>query len=835
MKLFLLIIFSIMQTHASEEWYNYERIMLIKSKSNFILDEGLITYSKSNKWYIPLEDLFDSIGANYKYNKNERVIQGFIFKKSNVYKIDLNECVLYLKNRKEKFECNDFIPLEDYLLLSTPVVEKLIDIKIKIDSLSSSMTLEYHSLFPPEEKEKRSERKIGKAKRRAIFPVEKNERDWIDGFNFDQDISGDIYRSQSGDSRGAIRHETSLSAEFLKSELYTDYRGVDRKQESFWLSLERNDYRNRIFGDVGLSEVKVVNFNLPTTNLVGGGQKLTGIYFSNRSLYKASNFTKEDFSGPLEKDWEVELYQNDILIARELGTAEKQRYEFNGVDLYYGMNRFKFIFYGPKGERRYESKNLNITDAFIEADKLVNVAGAYGFDENDKENYSLSLSKNLFKRVQFELNTVKSYEYTTGVTTNYFGGSLNTFLNSTLLDLNYINDGENRAIETALKFNTLGVNTNLSYINNSGVKSSILGHSNPVDYSWNANFLLPLRFIKNLQTFNRISYKKKIGIDDNYTDFLNRISLSIRNFYISNSMSVENTIFTNEIFTRYNFGKSSFKFKNRWGKEGLRDSELSYTFSNRKKNSYSSALVYAYEQSTTNLRFRADRRFRNFFAGVSLDVGNKGDYGAGVNLSYGLVYDEDTGINLYNKRTTEYSNIKASAFHDLNGDGIRNDNEELIRDVEFYRLSGNERESTNHTGYAFFSFVQPFSPTDIKISLTNIQNIYLRPKTLGKRVWGRVGKTASVEFPLQIEGDIEGEIDFIDGNKRKKITANLVSNGKILKRIHADKDGYFYSGGIKPGKYTLKVICDDCDGRVFEKTFNMPKEGDSLFLEGVRI
>lgn len=808
--------------------------MLIKSKSQFILSDGLISYQKNNKWYVPMEDLFDAIGVNYNFIKNERVIKGFIFKEENSYKIDLNKCELFLVKKNISFDCTDFIPLDEFLIVNVSVIEKITDIKFKIDSLGSSIILDYYNLFPPEEKNKRSGKKYGNKKKGPKYPETKVARDWMDGANFDQDITIDSFRSRDGKTRSSIRHETSLSAEILKSELYTDYRGIDKKTESFWLGLERNDHRERILGDVGLSEIKLANFNMPTNRLVGGGQKLTGLYFSNRSLYKALNFTKEDFVGHLEKDWEVELYHNELLIGRHVGSSDNQRYEFLGVDLYYGMNRFKFVFYGPKGERRYESKNLNITDSFSKTNKVLNVTGAYGIDNDDRENYSLSLSKNIFKRFQLEVNTVREYDYKNLENNHYLGGSLSTFFNSTLMDINVLASDGHNAIETGMKFNLSGISTNLSYINNSGLKSQELGQTNPIDYSWNGNFLLPLKFIRNLQSFNRVKYKKKEGIEEKFVDLLNRMSFSHRNFYISNSISVENTIFSDELFARYTWGKSSLKLKNKWGSEGLRDSEIAYSFSNRRENSFNANLTYDYQGRRTNLRLRADKRFQSLFAGISLEANNRDEYGAGINLSYGAIYDEDIGIKFYNKRTTDYANIKVSAFHDVNNDGVRNDDENLINNIEFFRLSGNERESTDHNGYAFFSFVQPLQPTDIKISLGNIENIYLRPTIHGKRVWGRAGKTAELEFPLQIMGDVEGEVEFLNNNT-KKVTAKIFKDGKVFKVIQAEKDGYFYSDGILPGEYTLKISCEECAKKEFVKDFSMPIEGDSLFFEGVKI
>ncbi len=820
---------------AQDEWYNYERIMLIKSQRHFILSEGLITYNKDNKWYLPLEDLFDAIGIEYKFAKNQRVIEGFVFNERNSYRIDLNSCEIFINDSKVSFDCNSFIPLDDFLLVDTQTLELLTTIKFNIQSLNSSIILDYEPLFPPEEREKRNSKKSGAKKSETSYPVEINKREWIDGLNFDQDISLDSFRSRNGDIKTSLKHETALSAEVLKSELYTNYRGIDDKKESYWLGLERNDYRSRVFGDLGLSEVKLVNFNAPSVALVGGGQKLTGAYFSNRSLLRPINFSKESFSGTLESGWEVELYHNDVLIGREVGSSVKQRYEFNNIDLYYGVNRFKFIFYGPKGERRYENKTLNISNTFDKSSQ-VTITGAFGEDQNDKENYSLSLSKNIFDRVQLDLHTVKNYDLRTNKTNTYYGGAFSTFFNNTLIDTNYITDEEDRVFETSAKFNFLGVNTNLSYINNTGVASDTLGHTNPIDYSWNGNFLLPLRFVQNLQMFNSIKYKKKYGVDVSYVDILSRISFSIQNLYLSNSVNVENNILVNEFFSRYSSGQVTYKFTTRTDRDGLRDSEVDYSFSNRRKHSYSGSLAYEYSPKITSLSIRADKKFKKIFAGISLEGNSESEFGIALNLSYGAVYDRDDGIHLFNKRTSEYANIKALAYHDINGDGKRDSGEEIIKNIEFYRLSGNERQPTNDRGYAFFTFIQPLTPTDIKISLAEIDNIYLRPSTIGKRVWGRAGKTALVEFPLQIEGDVEGEVELIEStNKKVSLKGSIISNGKTIKSFNIEKDGYFYSQGILPGEYTLKVECDECSLKEFTKRFKMPSDGDSLFFEGVRL
>ena len=831
----IIFILILNEAAAQEEWYEYERIMLIKSKDNFILEEGLLTYKKDNKWYLPLEDLFSAIGVEYNIGQNQRIIEGFLFKEENSYRIDLNKCELIFSSQTKKIDCTSFIALEEFILVDIETLEKITPIKFMVNSLNSSIVLKYDLLFPPEESKKRASKQSGRRRYAIEYPVERSSREWIDGLNFDQSITLESQKSSTGITRKSVRHESSLSAEVLKSELYTDYRGFDDKQESFWLSLERNDYRGRIFGDLGLSEIKAVNFNAPNVRLVGGGKKLTGGYFSNRSLEKPVNFSKEDFSGPLESGWEVELYQNDILIGRQSGTALKQRYEFSGVDLFYGANRFQFVFYGPKGERRYETKNLNIKDTFG-SDEKVTVTGAIGQDESDKENYTFSLSKSLFKKVQLDLSTTRSFDERTEKSTDYYGGSISTFLDSTLIDTSYITDGVNRAVETSIKLNVLGVNSNLSYINNTGVESDYLGQGNPIDYSWSGYFLVPLRFVNNLQMYNSFKYRKNIGVETKSLDLLSRLSFSIRNLYISNSVSIENEEVFNEFFTRYTLGRSTLKLKNRVNRDGLRDSEFAYSFSNKKKHSYSSSIMYEFEPKTTTIRLRADRKFENFYAGITTEVSSKSEYGIGLNLTYGLVYDENVGVNLYNKRTSEYANIKALAFFDRNGDGLRSDNEELLKDIDFYRLSGNEKQSSDRFGYAFFSFVQPLTPTDIKISLQNIENIYLRSSTPGKRVWGRAGKTAVVEFPLRIEGDIEGEVEFLKSSgPKEKIKGEILVGKKLFKEITIERDGYFYSQGILPGKYTLKIKCETCTSKEYRRDFTMPKEGDSIFLEGVRI
>ena len=73
--------------------------------------------------------------------------------------------------------------------------------------------------------------------------------------------------------------------------------------------------------------------------------------FSNRPLTGNTELDTLDLQGDIQPSWDVELYRNDELISA-LTAGPDGRYVFNDIELLYGNNTLRLVFYGPQGQTR---------------------------------------------------------------------------------------------------------------------------------------------------------------------------------------------------------------------------------------------------------------------------------------------------------------------------------------------------------------------------------------------------------------------------------------------------------------------------------------------------
>ena len=188
-------------------------------------------------------------------------------------------------------------------------------------------------------------------------------------------------------SSNNVLHDSYLSGELLKMEARTSITGENGKIKDHFISLERTDYRSRIFGDAGISKLKLYHFYTPSTDLIGGARRVKGIYLSNKPLVSSGSFSNYTLSGELKRGWEVELYLNGIFLERKVNDEGIGSYQFSNIRLFTGTNKFKLIFFGPSSEawsKKIEKfKNVEI-DKSYEIGKHIVLDAAIGVDSKNK-------------------------------------------------------------------------------------------------------------------------------------------------------------------------------------------------------------------------------------------------------------------------------------------------------------------------------------------------------------------------------------------------------------------------------------------------------------------
>ena len=96
-----------------------------------------------------------------------------------------------------------------------------------------------------------------------------------------------------------------------------------------------------------------------STGIVAQSVPGRGAVLTNRPVERPDAFDKTDFRGDLPAGWDAELYRNGQLLAFTSPNGDG-RYEFLGVPLQYGSNRFEIVLYGPQGQVRREIRQLQV-------------------------------------------------------------------------------------------------------------------------------------------------------------------------------------------------------------------------------------------------------------------------------------------------------------------------------------------------------------------------------------------------------------------------------------------------------------------------------------------
>ncbi|EQC47358.1 hypothetical protein M900_0771 [Bacteriovorax sp. Seq25_V] len=807
--------------------YN-ELIFQVKNKGNFVFNDALIVFDLGGDVYFPLSELLESLGVEVKSSGGDQIIEGYVLNEVSTYKIDISKKQFQLGATKTSLKDDDFINGGDGIYIRKNIVEQILNVQMDVDFLGSEVSIISSYLFPPEQKKLRSKKNIGSLTTYAGEEAIDVKRDWLSGFNFDQDIFYRFVKEGRGENHQDVLHQTSFSTEFLKSELYMSYTGINDMKEAQWLSLSRTDHKGRIFGDLEATSFSVYNFNSSSVKLIGGSRTLKGATVSNRPFNTSVIFSKRDFVGPISVGWEVELYQNGIFIARDSGTAQKQRYEFKDIDLYYGTNSFHFIFYGPKGEVKHSYETYNIDDTFQKTKKPIWTFSS-GFDEKGESHHFAEVDYLFGEKLYVE--SIYTSFYDDGLKEFY---SLNgsTYLGSSLVSLNSAFTSKDNAFELSSKFKLFqDLSTQLSYTRVNGLTSELLEGDLGLKDIARLTVLFPLKFISNLQLFSEFKYKKFKNTDTLWQRY--RLSYFKGKLYSSFYFEDLDGYSFVELFNRYVFGKNELRFETRISHSEIENISLELLHRNS-RFSLSGDISHYVDSELTTTTLSYNHRLKYLTLGANLSH-NKKESIIGINLSYGLNYD-DGKTQIYEKKTSAYGSLKIIAFEDLNGNNTYDEDEPLTENVEFRKVTGSLTEKTNVLGVATFTHLIPNKPVDIKISMKDVENIYLKANKKGFRIWPRVGKNATIYVPLSIRGEAEGEVQLTNPNiVMSDIDVYIIDTNNEKRKIRVENDGYFWVDNLAPGDYHLRIECSKCEIESFEKEFSMPSGGDSLFIEGLRI
>ena len=326
----MLILVTAKTSEAAEPYFieAHERLMSIELNDGTVLSEAAAVYFRDGNWYLPLGALSSVLNLAIEVNPDEKTASGFFIEENNSFNLKMNDCRATYREQQKKYPCDQIRVQDDDLYVLKDIWENWFPVQILIDTHASRIVFNSNLLFPAQMQRHRHQKggsaALSKGHEIGGRPVELKRKNATVPL-VDQQLQLGIINSNSEG-----RHDTQLAAEIAGLETKVFLSGDEKKLDYASLNVARKDPEGKIL--FGAKEIQAFEISLPSYPLIAEGQMSRGILVSSFPLINTGEFGFRDFKGILPTGWEVELYQNDILIDRRVADSGSE-YEFNRVPL----------------------------------------------------------------------------------------------------------------------------------------------------------------------------------------------------------------------------------------------------------------------------------------------------------------------------------------------------------------------------------------------------------------------------------------------------------------------------------------------------------------------
>jgi len=607
--------------------------------------------------------------------------------------------------------------------------------------------------------------------------------------------------------------------------------GEDDLLKNSSLSLERESVDNDLLGPLNLSKISFGDVNGVNLPFLRNNSQEAGLRMSNRPVGVNRNFNTAYFDGETFPDWDVELYHNNVLI-ETITVGNDGRYEFKNLNLFFGDNNFKMIFYGPQGQvqERFESIPVNsntmlANDLVFDFSVTKQAEKVFKQDNQLPKTDAYRISAEIEKGINSTLSLqagYTSFEFTDGSKHQFIPLGINLFALNSKFNLGYIKDLEGG--------NAFELNATTKF-GQQAADYRYITYSEDFKINSNEN-LLPkyvnsIKFSGPLLSANRarlnysFSASESMNYNDTKTTSINtffgihtpKLSLSNLLSYIHLEQSNHNDleILNGNLQVTQNFTKYRLRARADYALEP-----------DYKLTNISASLLWPIKaglvseigignsnditRATLGLTWDTDKAsIGSYFSYDSDD-----NFVASLNMRFSLGQDPLTNsIQMSRNRIASTGGISARIFEDINLDGIYNEGEPLIEGAKVSGVNVRRHAISETSGIAFLTGLPKNRITDIELDIDSLEDPFWIPTNEGFSFTPRPGLIEQIDIPIVTAGEVDGNVyvestnKTIDGHYVPLELTDLLGN--VVLETDTEFDGFYLFSSIKPGRYQLRV------------------------------
>ena len=808
----------------------------------------LFAYKTADNAKISLMSLFELLDFMITVDIKNKNASGWFINEENIFDLRLPEngpATVNINNKETLLNQENFFIEGDDIYVDADVISAWFGLTFTFDFSLLKLQVSSKTPLPIEQKIARSKKKIAKKSYNATptLPWKPSNYQTISTPLLDFQLGGTT--NQTGNQYGFYSVLGQNDLAYFSSSYYLSGNNTDALTD-LRLTLSKEDSESTLLGPLKASQYKFGDVT-PVKTAIGSTATISrGFVISNKNINQVSNSRTKTFSGDIQPGWDIELYRNDILVGRQTSLTSG-RYDFNDIDLLFGDNQFKLVFYGPQGQVKTEQEQV-----YIGANQSNEQASQYAFS-------LVESGKKLFNVSDYTSNTqpgwLSTITYEHGISDNislhagleslfadegddvqrYSIGTNIDLFERWLINLDLQTDQDQHLkgdVNLRTKYGNHAFSLNYNYIDafqtdtDEDLRQSVdIGDTQTITFDMNGRILT--------DTFIPLNYQNKWihrirsydGSESLTSDTLsNQITFSSHIGTIINALSYSTTNQSDEPilngFIRYQtalgplYSRLQTSYNIKPDVEALSYSwDLSLPFSNY----VDSQLGLAYQENNDKLTSTLSLNW--IFDKVDITTYGKYDndsnWTAGFNTRFSFGYEPTTDeFFISNRAFSSTGTLMARVFVDDNLNGSFDEGEETIEGVRVKAVQSRRQGKTNESGIATISSLKKNKRTDIVIDKRSIDDPFIIPATPGVSLTPRTGIINTIDIPMVNASELEGTVYLRDGEGNEKtgnyLTVNLYnSDGDKVATTESEFDGYYLFTDLLPGKYTVSIASSD--------------------------
>ncbi|MEJ2107043.1 MAG: hypothetical protein P8X48_06900 [Acidiferrobacteraceae bacterium] len=843
---------------------NNLRLLSVRVHS-YTFDGLLEAYASGGSVLVPLGELASLTDLAIKTQPEKGTAVGFLYDEKRTFYLDVARRQVILSGKIRPLNRDQVKVYPNDIYVDADLLSQWLPFKIDVDLYSSTATLRSSIKLPFEarmEREKRFARSL--AQRR---PVEHNYPGYFEPYAswstpfLTTTINGSAAQNgttgQTGFSGSYVVHGTGDLLD-MESTLYVN--GSDQSPvDNIRFTMGRKDEASRLLGALNASEYAFGDVNSPNSALISTPHEpQMGVMVSSYPLARQSEYDRQRFQGELLPGWQVELYQNNVLIGYQTEPIQGQ-YIFDNVPLYFGKNYFRLVFYGPQGQRREETHSYELSDALLQPGKKYYGAsatqGQFGGYHTGVQ-YDYGLAKNLSMSFEYQGFTLGSQQLLgqPARDSQYGRVGFRSLLGGIFFAGDVVGSSNSGSMYELSAQGRIGDSTSVKLQNdvlNDYVSDTFPLLPDPLvsRLSVNLNSALPRGMFSRIPInlrYQRDGYAS--GAERQQLD--NLLAVSYRRFSASNNLSfVRAPAQADQLIGTLALSALSRKYSLRGeiGYSTQPNSEItnaSLTLDGIRRGAfvYSAGINRQYQLTDTQFRLGVSRPVGKFAFNASAIYSTAGNNSLNIGITMGVAQEPRTSDWKFDSRPAAgMGAVSARVFLDNDQDGVFSEGDVPLAGVAFKRNGSRLPGKTGKDGILFITNLTGHYPVDLALDTRTLEDPLWVPALPGVRISPRPGSVARIDFPIRPTGEIDGTTYLLRQGRNvasSDVVVQLINeHGKVIKTQKSAFDGFYVFDGVPYGTYLIRVAPSQVGrlGLESPRSIQLTVDAKHQFVSGMNI